>query len=52
MIDWKGQLQALVSQKFSYALSRETHWKSGKGLEDSTRQSMAGLQKILAEIGS
>jgi len=52
MIDWKGQIQALINQKFPYTLSLETHWKSGKGPEDSTRQSMAGLQKILAEVSS
>lgn len=50
MIDWKGQLEALKQLKYSQALSLETHWKSGKGPEDSTRTSMAGLQKILAEV--
>jgi sugar phosphate isomerase/epimerase len=52
MIDWKGQIEALVKQRFSGALSLETHWKSGAGPEDSTRKSMAGLQKILAEVAA
>jgi sugar phosphate isomerase/epimerase len=50
MIDWKGQLEALIQQKFTATLSLETHWKSGNGPEDSTRTSMAGLQKVLAEV--
>ncbi len=52
MIDWKGQIEALKKMKYSQALSLETHWKSGQGPEDSTRKSMAGLQKILAEVSS
>lgn len=52
MIDWKGQIEALVKMKYANALSLETHWKSGQGPEDSTRKSMAGLQKILAEVSA
>jgi L-ribulose-5-phosphate 3-epimerase len=52
IIDWKGQLQALVRQKFSGTLSLETHWRGAGTAEESTRQSMAGLQKILGEISA
>jgi L-ribulose-5-phosphate 3-epimerase len=51
-IDWKGQLQALVKQDFHYTLSLETHWRGAGTPEASTRASMAGLQKILAEIST
>ena len=51
-IDWKGQLQALVKQRFSGTLSLETHWRGAGTPEASTRASMAGLQKILAEVSS
>ena len=50
-IDWRGQLQALVRQNFTGALSLETHWRGPGGAEASTRESMAGLQKILATLG-
>ena len=51
-IDWKGQIQALIKQKFAYTLSLETHWRGAGTPEASTRQSMAGLQKILAEVSA
>jgi L-ribulose-5-phosphate 3-epimerase len=52
IIDWKGQIEALVRQKFSGTLSLETHWRGAGSAEASTRQSMAGLQKILAEVSA
>lgn len=52
IIDWRGQIQALVKQKFHYALSLETHWRGAGTPEESTRQSMAGLQKILASVSA
>jgi len=52
MVDWRGQIRALIQQKFSHTLSLETHWRGAGTAEASTRQSMAGLQKILAEIGA
>jgi hypothetical protein len=41
-----------VRQKFSGTLSLETHWRGAGSAEASTRQSMAGLQKILAEVSA
>jgi sugar phosphate isomerase/epimerase len=51
VVDWRGQIQALIRQKFKYTVSLETHWLGAGTAEASTRQSMAGLQKILAAIG-
>jgi len=50
IVDWKGQIQALIQQKFSATVSLETHWRGAGTAEASTRESMAGLQKILAEV--
>jgi L-ribulose-5-phosphate 3-epimerase len=47
IVDWKGQIRALIQQKFSYALSLETHWRGAGTAEASTRQSLAGLRKVL-----
>ena len=52
IIDWRGQIQALVNQRFAYTLSLETHWRGAGTAEESTRQSMAGLQKILAQVSA
>ncbi len=52
IINWRGQIAALVNQKFSHTLSLETHWRGVGTPEASTRQSMAGLQEILGEFGS
>lgn len=49
IVDWRGQIQALIKQNFHYTLSLETHWRGGGTPEASTRISMAGLEKILAE---
>jgi len=51
IVDWRGQIAALIQQKFSYTMSLETHWRGAGSAEASTRQSMAGLQKILGELG-
>lgn len=52
VVDWRGQILALIRQKYKFTLSLETHWRGAGTAEASTRQSMAGLQKILAEIGA
>jgi len=51
VVDWVGQLEALKRDGYHYGLSLETHWKSGKGPEDSSRASMAGLKKVLGTAG-
>jgi sugar phosphate isomerase/epimerase len=52
VIDWKGQIQALVKQGYRNTLSLETHWRGAGTPEASTRVSMAGLQKILGEVST
>ena len=50
IVDWRGQIEALIKQDFRYTLSLETHWRGAGTPEASTRISMAGLEKILAEV--
>jgi sugar phosphate isomerase/epimerase len=52
VVDWRGQIEALVKQNFHYTLSLETHWRGAGSAEASTRASMAGLQKILASVSA
>jgi L-ribulose-5-phosphate 3-epimerase len=52
IVDWRGQIEALVKLPFRYTLSLETHWKGGGTPEKSTDISMAGLQKILAQVSA
>ncbi|HET9087854.1 MAG TPA: sugar phosphate isomerase/epimerase family protein [Acidobacteriaceae bacterium] len=52
MIDWVGQLKALVRQNYHYGLSLETHWRGAGTPEESTRQSMAGLKRVLKQAGA
>jgi sugar phosphate isomerase/epimerase len=51
IVDWVGQFQALKSDGFHYAVSLETHWRGAGSPEASTRISMDGLKKTLAEAG-
>jgi len=51
VVDWPGQIQAFVKMKYHYALSLETHWRGAGTPEASTRISMAGLKKVLANAG-
>jgi sugar phosphate isomerase/epimerase len=50
VVDWKGQIQALINDGFHNTLSLETHWRGAGTPEASTRISMAGLEKILGEV--
>jgi sugar phosphate isomerase/epimerase len=50
VVDWKGQIQALIDDGFHNTLSLETHWRGAGTPEASTRVSMAGLEKILGEV--
>ena len=50
-IDWAGQFRALQRDGYRGALSLETHWRLKGGTpEESTRQSMAGMKRLLANI--
>lgn len=48
IVDWPGQIRALVQQNFHYTLSLETHWRGAGSAEASTRESFAGLQTAIA----
>ncbi|HMF96636.1 MAG TPA: sugar phosphate isomerase/epimerase family protein [Vicinamibacterales bacterium] len=48
-IDYIGQFRALKRDGYSGALSLETHWRGGGTPEESTRQSMAGMKKLLQQ---
>jgi len=47
-IDFVGQFRALKRDGYTGAMSLETHWKGGTP-EESSRQSMAGLKKVLQQ---
>ena len=51
VIDWPGQIRALEKMGYHYAVSLETHWRGAGTPEASTRVSMAGLKKVIAEAG-
>jgi sugar phosphate isomerase/epimerase len=51
IVDWVGQLQALLRDGFHYGLSLETHWRGAASSEASTRISMDGLKKTLTKAG-
>jgi sugar phosphate isomerase/epimerase len=52
VIDWTGQLAALMHDHYSYAVSLETHWRGAGTPEASTRVSMDGLKKCLTAAGA
>jgi L-ribulose-5-phosphate 3-epimerase len=51
VVDWVGQLRALLRDSFQYGLSLETHWRGAGTPEASTRLSMEGLRKTLTKAG-
>jgi L-ribulose-5-phosphate 3-epimerase len=51
VVDWVGQIKALHSMGYHYALSLETHWRGAGTPEASSRKSMADLKKALGEAG-
>jgi L-ribulose-5-phosphate 3-epimerase len=52
VIDWAGQFRALQRDGYHYAVSLETHWNGGGSPEESTRQSWAGMKKLLQEANA
>jgi len=52
MIDWVGQFRAFERDGYHYAVSLETHWRGAGTPEASSRASMAGLKKSLAQAGA
>jgi sugar phosphate isomerase/epimerase len=49
MIDWAGQFKALKRDGYHFAVSLETHWEGGGSKEESSRQSWAGMKKLLQQ---
>lgn len=49
IIDWPGQIRALLHQDFRYTLSLETHWRGAGTPEASTRISFAGLRHAITQ---
>jgi len=52
IIDWAGQFRALKNDGYHYAVSLETHWRGAGTPEESSRQSMAGMKKLLQQAGA
>jgi sugar phosphate isomerase/epimerase len=51
VVGWPGQIRDLLKMRYHYAISLETHWRGAGTPEASTRVSMAGLKKVLANDG-
>jgi sugar phosphate isomerase/epimerase len=49
LIDWAGQFKALKRDGYQFAVSLETHWGGGGSPEQSSRQSWAGMKKLLQQ---
>ena len=49
IIDWAGQFKALKRDGYHYAVSLETHWEGGGSKEECSRQSWAGMKKLLQQ---
>ena len=49
IIDWAGQFKALKRDGYHFAVSLETHWRGAGTPEASSRQSWAGMKKLLQQ---
>jgi sugar phosphate isomerase/epimerase len=52
VVDWTGQFKALKHDGYQFAVSLETHWNGGSTPEESSRQSWAGMKKLLQDAGA
>ena len=52
IIDWAGQFKALKRDGYRLAVSLETHWSGGGSPEESSRESWAGMKKLLQGAGA
>jgi sugar phosphate isomerase/epimerase len=52
LIDWAGIFHALKRDGYHFAVSLETHWRGAGTPEESTRQSMAGMKRLLKKAGA
>jgi sugar phosphate isomerase/epimerase len=49
IIDWAGQFKALKRDGYHFAVSLETHWRGAGSGEESSRQSWAGMKRLLQQ---
>ena len=49
IVDWAGQFKALKRDGYHFAVSLETHWTGGGTPEECSRQSWAGMKKLLKD---
>jgi L-ribulose-5-phosphate 3-epimerase len=49
IIDWASQFKALKRDGYRFAVSLETHWRGAGSAEESSRQSWAGMKKLLQQ---
>jgi L-ribulose-5-phosphate 3-epimerase len=52
IIDYVGQFRAMVEAGYSGTMSLETHWRGAGSEEESSRQSFAGMKKLLGQAGA
>jgi sugar phosphate isomerase/epimerase len=52
IVDWAGQFRALAKDGYRGTVSLETHWRGAGTPEESTRQSMAGMNRLLENAGA
>ena len=52
VIDWAGQFRALKNDGYRHAVTLETHWRGAGTPEESSRQSLAGMKKLLEKAGA
>jgi L-ribulose-5-phosphate 3-epimerase len=51
IVDWRGQFAALKRDGYRFAVSLETHWRSGTP-EQSSRRSWSGMKDLLEKAGA
>jgi L-ribulose-5-phosphate 3-epimerase len=52
IIDYVGQFRALAQAGYRGTMSLETHWNGTGSVEESSRQSMAGMKEELSKAGA
>jgi L-ribulose-5-phosphate 3-epimerase len=52
VIDWAGQFRALKNDRYSHAVTLETHWRGAGTPEESSRQSLAGMKTLLQKASA
>jgi sugar phosphate isomerase/epimerase len=52
VIDWTGQFRALKNDGYRHAVTLETHWRGAGTPEASSRESLAGMTRLLKNAGA